>query len=390
MTRSDIVLGVDFGASFSTAAVFVNGRFDFALDGRGEPCVPTAVHFPKRGQPITGMEAVRSRTSDPANTIVSFKRLLGAAYDSEERRFVDSVTALRLKKGRNGEILIKTVQGERSPVEVASLVIRALKDSAERRLGTRIVRAVMTAPARASQLTRSETELAGRMAGFKQIKLIPEPCAAALSFGLDGVAQDRRFLVYDFGGGTFDSSLIEQQGELFRVFGSDGDECLGGDNFDAELAKFLAGEIWRTSGVDVTKDRLLWDQTVQKSELAKRALSSQPATTVRFRDAGASQSLDGLTVNLHRDLVDNLWAELVHRSLERSARTVVNAGARPKELAGVMMVGGTTLVPVVRSRVKEVFAIPCAHREDAQTAVASGAALFAARRFQLSQDGWAT
>jgi molecular chaperone DnaK (HSP70) len=377
-------MGIDFGASFSTAAVFMGDRVHFALDGRGEACIPSAVYFPPKGAPVVGAGAAVARSNDPADVVVGFKRLLGHAYDSPARTFADAISAIKLKKGHDGEIRIKTVQGEHSPTEVASMVMRELKALVETRFRTKFERVVVTAPARASAGARQETAMAARLAGFKTVELLPEPVAAALSFGLAKTPSDRRFLVYDFGGGTFDSTVVAQRENDFDVFAHDGDECLGGDNFDAELARWVAGEMWRTVGRDPTKDRILWDRVVRLSELGKRALSSAIETTIRIDDG----DVRGPTaIKVSRTVVESIWRELVERSIATSARTVVAAGSRPSDLAGVMLVGGTTFVPMIQSRVKEVFRIPCGWSADAQTAVAAGAALFGAGRLSVAA-GW--
>ncbi len=380
----EIVIGIDFGASFSTAAVYVNERVHFALDGRGDACIPTAVYFPPKGPPVVGAEAALMRARDPTDVVVGFKRLLGSPYESPERQFVDSVTAVRMRKGHHGEVRIKTTQGEHSPPEIAAIVMRELKALVETKLRARIDRAVVTAPARAPLAARQETLAAAHMAGFREVELLPEPVAGALSFGVGRAEQDRRFLVYDFGGGTFDATVVAQRGDLFEVFASDGDQCLGGDDFDAELARWIGNEMWRTVGLDPTKDRVLWDQVVRMSELGKRALSSSAETNIRIRDAGAKGTV---AIKVPRVAAETLWRELVERSISTSARTVVAAGARPVDLAGVMMIGGTTFIPLIQERVQEVFQIPCGWSEDAQTAVAAGAALFGSGRLQVSA-GW--
>jgi molecular chaperone DnaK (HSP70) len=379
-----LAVGLDFGASFSTAAVFSAGRLHFALDARADACIPTAVHFPSKGAPVVGAEAMAMRARCPSDVVFGFKRLLGSTYESPARRFADTVTPLRLRKGPQNDIRIKTMQGEHTPVEVAAIVIGDLKRNLETKLRAKIDRAVVTAPARSSSLARSETIAAARMAGFRSVELLPEPVAAALSFGVGNRQGDRRFLVYDFGGGTFDSTVVVQQGDRFEVEATDGDECLGGDNFDEELAKHLANEMWKVECCDPTKDRVLWDQVVRAAELAKRALSSALDTVVRITEAGTSQPI---AIRVARATMELVWQALVERSIATTATTMLAASARPKDLTAMMLVGGTTFMPMIRSRVRDVFQVPCGWSEDAQTAVAAGAALKAGGRLSVSA-GW--
>lgn len=378
---SERILGIDLGTTYSTAAVVIDGRLHFAVDGRGEASIPSVVNFPRSGPPVVGAEAVRLRATDPQNTVFGIKRVLGRPGSSAAARLLDAVAPFKLKAGpgeAESAVVVRT--GEHSATEVASLILRHLRERAELRFG-RVAKAVVTVPVMATPAVREAMVRCGRMAGLEVIRIVAEPCAGGVARGMGAVGVGPLpVLVYDFGGGTLDATVVQRDGPRLRVLSAGGDDCLGGDDFDTAFASWVASGLYRLHRVDVSRDTVLRDRIQRQCELVKRALSASPEARFQVRDAftvgGNAQHLDYL---VNRDHLAPLWAELVDRSIVAAARTVEEAGLTDAaQLGAVLLIGGTTYVPQVRAGVAQAFARPCVVEEDPQTAVARGAAMLAA------------
>lgn len=377
---SELVLGIDLGSTYSTAAVVIDGRFQYAVDGRGESSIPSVVHFPKAGPPVVGSDAVRLRAADPTNTVVGIKRVVGRPADSPAARLLDQTAAFRIKAQGKGEVSVVVRSGEYTASEVASLILRYLRERAEVRFGGRIGKAVLTVPVAATAAVREAMVRCGRMAGLEIVRIVSEPCAGGVARGMgaSGVGS-APVLVYDFGGGTLDATVVQRDGLKLRVLASGGDDCLGGDDLDTAFARWVANGVFRQHGVDVTRDVVVWDRIQRQCELVKRALSSAPEARYQLRDAfsvgGRVQHLDFM---VRRDHLAPHWAELVDRSISASAQALDQAGlGELSRLGAVLLIGGTTFVPQVRVGVAQAFPRPCVLEDDPQTAVARGAALLA-------------
>ena len=380
-TSSELVLGIDLGTTYSTAAVVIDGRLHFAVDGRGEASIPSVVHFPKSGPPVVGSDAARLRGTDPENTIFGIKRVVGRPVDSPAARLLDAAAAFRLKaQPGSGEAAVVVRSGEFTASEVASLILRYLRERAELRFGRRIGKAVMTVPVMASPGVREAMIRTGRMAGLEVTRIVSEPSAGGVARGMGATGVGSApVLVYDFGGGTLDATIIQRDGLRLRVLSAGGDDVLGGDDFDMAFGRWVASGVYRLHGVDVTRDAMVWDRIQRQCELVKRALSSAPEARFQVRDAfqvgGRMQHLDYV---VRRDHLAPVWAELVDRSIVAAAGTVEAAGIQDTQrLGAVLLIGGTTYVPQVRAGVAQAFARPCVIEEDPQTAVARGAAMLA-------------
>jgi molecular chaperone DnaK len=377
---SELVLGVDLGSTYSTAAAVVDGRFQFAVDGRGETSIPSVVHFPKVGPPVVGSDALRLRATDPANTVVGIKRLVGRPADSPAARLLDQVAAFRIKAQGKGEASVVVGSGEYTASEVASLILRHLRERAELRFGRRIEKAVLTVPVHVTATVREAMIRCGKMAGLDVVRLVSEPCAGGVARGMGAAGVGAApVLVYDFGGGTLDATVIQRDGLKLRVLSAGGDDCLGGDDFDAAFARWVADGVYRQHGVDVTRDVVVWDRIQRQCERVKRALSSAPEARFQLRDAfsvgGRVQHLDFM---VRREHLAPHWAELVERSIAASAQTLQEAALGDlSRLGAVLLIGGTTYVPQVRAGVSQAFPRPLVIEDDPQTAVARGAALLA-------------
>jgi molecular chaperone DnaK (HSP70) len=379
-STSEIVLGIDLGTSYSTAAAAIDGRLHFVLDARGEACVPSVVHFPRSGPTLVGTEAERLRSSDPLNTVFGVKRLIGRSADSPSARLLDASSAFRIKAQPGDEAAVLVRSGQHSASEVAALILRYLRERAEARFGRRICKAVLTVPVAAPQSVRDAMVRAGRMAGLEVLRIVAEPCAGALARGLgDASWAAAPLLVYDFGGGTFDATVVQRDANQLRVLSAGGDDCLGGDDFDVVFARWIADGIYRTRAIDVTHDAVLWERIQRQCELVKRALSAAIEARFQVKEALGAAGQQHLDYLVRREHLAPLWAELVERSVQAAAETVRESGLAIGDLGAVLLIGGTSYVPQVRAGVAQAFPRPSAVEDDPQTAVARGAALLAAQ-----------
>lgn len=381
MVPEEIVLGIDLGTSFSTAAAYVRGRLYLVPGKGGEPCIPSVVHYPAGGRPpLVGAEAERYRMAEPDASVSGVKRILGRQADDPEATVFQANSAVRVVKAPSKKAILETRHGQVTPEEVAALIFRHLKERAEERFSTRIHKAVLTLPATAESRVGEATKMAAERAGLQVVRTLSEPAAASIAYHLDHQVGHRRLLVYDFGGGTFDCTLLDQSDGGFRTASAGGDPCLGGDDLDQALAHQIAAFLFRSRRVDITKDVVRWERLIHRCEQTKRALSAHPAASFRLPDAfsadGRSQEL---TLNLHRDDVEPKWQPLIDRSLKATANMLMQAGLRPDDVEATVLVGGTCYVPAVRRAVQRLMGKPPVVSSNPQTAVAMGAAVVAGR-----------
>lgn len=376
---SEVILGIDLGTTFSTAAAVVEGKFQYALDARGEACIPSVVHFPKSGPPIVGADADRFRASDPLNTIFGIKRVIGRGADSPPARLLNAAAPFNVKQHSSGEACVQTRAGDVTASETASIILRYLRERAEQRFGKRITKVVLTVPVQAGKDVRDTMVRCGRMAGLEVVRVLNEPVAGALARGIGGAGAIREpMLVYDFGGGTLDAAVVQRDAEAVRVLSAGGDDCLGGDDFDAAFAKWIASKVWGAHSVDITKDAILQDRIQRQCELVKRALSSKSEARYFVPDAiGSAGRLRSIELTVTREQLRQPWAELVQRSIDASMQTLEGASLKPTDIGQVLLIGGTTQIPQVRAAVAQAFPRPLAIENDPQTAVARGAAMLA-------------
>ena len=384
---SEIILGIDLGTTFSTAAGLVDGKVHFALDGRGEACIPSVVHFPRSGAPIVGAEADRLRGTDPANTVWGIKRLIGQACDSPAARVLNASCAFGIVAPPGGGEAMVVAQGRQMPAtEVASLLLRHLRERAEIRFQRRITKAILTVPVTATAAVKEAMLRCGKMAGLEVLRTLPEPVAGALSRGIDvSQATAPPFLVYDFGGGTFDATVVQREGMKLRVLAAGGDDCLGGDDFDLAFSRYVADMLYRFHYVEAPKDAILWDRIGRQCEKVKRALSCAPSSRFYLPDAfRVREQMRALEFEVTRKQLEAPWSDLVERSVECTKQVLADAGLMRTQVGQLLLIGGTTFVPQVRQRVAQAFDRPLLAEEDPQTAVARGAAMLAAGKHLLA------
>ena len=377
---SELTLGIDLGNSFSSAAVRFNGQTYFVPDRRGEPCIPSVVYFPRQGAPVVGAYALRMRQYEPGHTVSGIKRILGRRFDSPEVRLLQAHSAVTVAKSPQGEPLLRTHASDHSPIEIASLIFRHLRNLAENRFRTPVRKAVLTLPACATPEVEHATVQAARSAGLDVLRTITEPHAAALAAELDRPEAYRHLLVYDFGGGTFDVTALDQNGGQFLPLSLGGDGCLGGDDFDHAMAELASAHIWKTTKVELSNDIERWERLVHEAEQTKRALSARDVAPLRMKDAYSHRGKDrDIDLLIHRSDIGPRWSPLLERSLAVTAQTLLVAGLKPRDVGCTLLVGGTTFVPAVRQAVVKLMGSGVIQHVRPQTAVAEGAAIAAVR-----------
>jgi len=367
------ILGIDLGTTFSLVAVFENGRPRVLPGANGDPLLPSVVSFPAGAPPLVGREALARTSLDPARTVHSVKRLVGrSAADlgpdlaSLPYRVVDAP----------GRALAMVDLGDRlaSPQEISGLVLKACRQRAARALGVpeeRLTRAVVTVPAYFDDAQRQATREAARLAGLEVVRMVNEPTAAALAYGLDRQGASR-VAVYDLGGGTFDLSVLELQDGVYRVLSTCGDTRLGGDDFDRAIVERMAGEIRAKTGRDVLEDAGARAALRMIAEAVKRRLSGAEEAEFVYHDPAA-----GIAWRRSIGVIEfqNWIAPLVQRTLDLGARALADAGLKPEDLDEVVLVGGSSRVPLVKAAVRGWFGRAPHDRLDPDQVVALGAAV---------------
>lgn len=374
------MLGIDLGTTFSTAALVVNGKFHYATDERGEPCIPSVVHFPKTGAPIVGAEADKLRQTDPENTVWGLKRVIGRPLETPQARRLQASAVFKLVGQGAPEVKVRVRTGEYAASEVASMLLAHLRQRAATRFGQQIKKAVVTVPVQTPRHVRDDMVRIGKMAGLEVLRVVAEPIAGALARGIAGAADSGEpRLIFDFGGGTLDVTVVQHAEGRVNVLATGGDDSLGGDDFDTEFARFIANQVWGSHQLDVTKDAVLSDAIQRMSERVKRALSANPSARFFIPEAlGVKGRRWDIDLAVTRETLAPVWAELVRRSVEVTRSTLDAACIDPASLSVISLIGGTTFIPQVREAVAGAFGRPLDVEADPQTAVARGAAFLGA------------
>jgi molecular chaperone DnaK len=372
----DLLLGIDFGTSYSSAAVLIDGKVDFVVDD-GDAAIPTVVHLPKRGEPLIGRPAARMLHANPSSTIVSIKRLLGRTVRDVEVARVNVGVGFRIAESPTGRVLVKLQTGDLACEQIAGYVLSRLRMLAERRFGGQAIGAVIGVPATCSGYYIEALRVACRLAQLELLQVVPEPVAGALAMGMHAEPGTRRIATCDFGGGTFDVSLLEQDGTRFTPVLSDGDDYLGGDDLDEAFAGGVAGAVFGRCRFDMQSDRVRWRELITRCESVKRILSSRREARLTMPDAyveaGAHRDID---IMIDRTWIEARWATLVDRAVEVVGRSLARAGWKANEVDDLLMIGGTSLVPLVRRQLSACFPHKrIVQSEAANLAVATGCAL---------------
>ncbi len=347
------IIGIDLGTTNSCVAV-MEGKDPRVIENEeGGRTTPSVVAFDDKGGVLVGQVAKRQAITNPENTVFSIKRFVGRRFGevSEEMKMVPFKTA----ESKNGDAYVEVRGKEYSPPEISARILQKLKRAAENYLGEEVTEAVITVPAYFNDSQRQATKDAGRIAGLEVKRIINEPTAAALAYGLDKKTNEV-IAVYDFGGGTFDISILEVGDNVVEVISTNGDTHLGGDNLDQRIIEFLAAEFKKDTGLDVSEDRVVLQRLKEAAEKAKIELSSTMETEVNlpFLTADAAGPKHML-LKISRSKLEQLVGDLVERSLEPLRRALADAGKRPGDINEVILVGGSTRMPLVQKTVEEFF-----------------------------------
>ncbi|HEX5760038.1 MAG TPA: molecular chaperone DnaK [Thermoanaerobaculia bacterium] len=347
------IIGIDLGTTNSVVAVMEGGEAKVIPNAEGNRTTPSVVAFTKSGERLVGQVAKRQSITNPKNTIFSIKRFMGRKYDevSEEMKMVP----YQVERGPNGDVVI-VVEGKRySPPEISAMILQKLKQAAEDYLGEKVERAVITVPAYFNDSQRQATKDAGKIAGLNVERLVNEPTAAALAYGLDK-KKNEEIAVYDFGGGTFDISILEVGEGVVEVKATNGDTHLGGDNIDQRVIEWLLEEFKKDQGIDLGRDAMAMQRLKEAAEKAKIELSSAQETEINlpFITADASGPKH-LAIRLTRSKLEQLVEDLVKRSVPPCKQALRDAGLEPKDVDEVVLVGGQTRMPAIHKQVKELF-----------------------------------
>jgi molecular chaperone DnaK len=352
-TNSKKVIGIDLGTTNSVVAVMEGGQPAVLVNQEGSRITPSVVGFTKEGERLVGQVAKRQAVTNPENTVFSIKRFMGRKFS--EASGDQQRVPYRIVASDNGDVWVETRSKKYSPPEVSAMVLQKLKQAAEDYLGEPVTDAVITVPAYFNDAQRQATKDAGKIAGLNVLRIINEPTAAALAYGLDK-KKDETIAVYDFGGGTFDISVLEVGEGVVEVKSTNGDTHLGGDDIDQRVIDWIAAEFKKTDGIDLTKDRVAVQRLKEAAEKAKIELSSALETDINlpFVTADATGPKH-LAMKLTRAKLEQLVDDLLQRTMEPVKKAIADAGLDPRKIDEVVLVGGSTRMPKVQQLVKDYF-----------------------------------
>ena len=346
-------IGIDLGTTNSCVAVLEGGDPTVITNTEGERTTPSVVAFDRRsGERLVGQLARRQAVTNPERTIYSIKRFMGRRFDDVKQEA--GRVGYQVKSAPGGDIRIAVDDKEYSPPEISAMTLQKLKRDAEEYLGEEVTEAVLTVPAYFEDAQRQATKDAGRIAGLNVKRIINEPTAASLAYGMDK-AEDQTILVFDLGGGTFDVSILELGEGVFEVKATSGNNHLGGDDFDAKVVEWMVSEFRRVEGIDLSKDKMAAQRLVEAAEKAKRELSSTTSTSINLPFITADQNgPKHMDLTLSRAQFNNLTAELVEATAGPVRQAMEDAGLQPGQVDQVILVGGSTRIPAVQEQVKEI------------------------------------
>ncbi|MHA6718215.1 molecular chaperone DnaK [Sphingomonas sp. RS6] len=349
------VIGIDLGTTNSCVAVMEGGKPKVIENVEGARTTPSIVAFAKDGERLIGQPAKRQAVTNPDNTIFAVKRLIGRRFDDPVTKKDTELVPYTIARGSNGDAWVKAGGEEYSPSQISAFILQKMKETAESYLGESVTQAVITVPAYFNDAQRQATKDAGKIAGLEVLRIINEPTAAALAYGLDK-DNNKTIAVYDLGGGTFDISVLEIGDGVFEVKATNGDTFLGGEDFDSTIVQFLADEFKKAEGIDLTKDKLALQRLKEAAEKAKIELSSAQTTEVNLPFITADQNgPKHLVKNITRADLERLVDGLIKRTLEPCRKALADAGVKADAIDEVVLVGGMTRMPKVRQVVKDFF-----------------------------------
>jgi molecular chaperone DnaK len=349
------VIGIDLGTTNSCVAVMDGGKPKVIENVEGTRTTPSIVAFAKDGERLIGQPAKRQAVTNPENTVFAVKRLIGRRFDDPLTKKDMELVPYNIVKGANGDAWVKAGGEDYSPSQISAFILQKMKETAEAYLGEKVEQAVITVPAYFNDAQRQATKDAGKIAGLEVLRIINEPTAAALAYGLDK-SENKTIAVYDLGGGTFDISILEVGDGVFEVKSTNGDTFLGGEDFDSKIVEYLADGFKKDEGIDLRGDKLALQRLKEAAEKAKIELSSAATTEVNLpfitADANGPKHL---VKTITRADLEKLVEELVKRTLEPCKKAIKDAGVSASDIDEVVLVGGMTRMPRVREVVKDFF-----------------------------------
>ena len=367
------IIGIDLGTTNSVVAVMEGGEPKVIENAEGARTTPSVVAYKKDGERLVGAPAKRQAITNPQNTISSIKRFMGRFYDEVEDEIEE--VPYTIVKGENNTARVKVGDREYTPQEISAMVLQKLKQTAEEYLGEEVTDAVITVPAYFNDAQRTATKEAGKIAGLNVRRIINEPTAASLAYGLDDESE-QTVAVYDLGGGTFDISILELGDGVFEVMATYGDTHLGGDNFDKHMIDHIADTFQKEQGVDLRNDPMALQRLKEAAEKAKIELSSSTTTTINLPFITATdEGPKHLNMDLNRATFEKLIGELVENTIPQMQKAMKDAGVSKDEIDEVLMVGGSTRVPLVQETVTDFFGREPNRSVNPDEVVAIGAAI---------------
>ena len=369
------IIGIDLGTTFSAMAVVEGGEPKIIENKEGARTMPSVVAVAKNGEILVGIQARRQQITNPKNTISVVKRLIGRRFSDPEVQRDKQLLPYEIRQDQDGGVEVKMGEKWYKPPEISALVLRKFKEDAEAKLGEKITEAIITVPAYFDDSQRKATKVAGEIAGFVVKRVINEPTAAALAYGLQK-KKDEKIAVYDFGGGTFDISVLEVSEDTIEVKATGGDTHLGGEDFDQKILNWLVGQFKKDQGIDLSQDPLALQRLKEGAEKAKIELSSATETEINLpfitSDASGPKHL---LFRLSRLQLEAMVKEYLDKSLELMTQTLKEAKLSPKELDEVVLVGGQTRMPAIQEAVKALFGKELNRSINPDEVVAIGAAI---------------
>ena len=367
------IIGIDLGTTNSCVAVMEGGSPTVITNSEGGRTTPSVVAFTKAGETLIGQPAKRQAVTNPENTISSSKRFIGRMYDEVGTEI--SEMPYKTIKGKNGEVIITAQDKEYAPPQIGAMVLQKLKQTAEEYLGEKVTEAVITVPAYFNDSQRQATKDAGAIAGLNVRRIINEPTAAALAYGLDK-QKDEKIAVFDFGGGTFDISILELGDGVFEVKSTNGDTHLGGDDLDQALVDYLIREFNKSDSIDLGKDPMALQRLRETAEKAKCELSTSKQTDINLPFITADSSGPRhLNISLTRAKYETLIEKLINRTIKPCEKAIKDAGLKASDIDEVILVGGSTRIPMVQKIVKNIFSKEPNKGVNPDEVVAIGAAI---------------
>ncbi|ACL25562.1 MULTISPECIES: molecular chaperone DnaK [Chloroflexus] len=370
------VIGIDLGTTNSVVAVVEGGDVVVIPNAEGSRLTPSVVAITKSGERVVGQVARRQAITNPENTIFSVKRFIGRKFNEPSVQRDKELVPYQLTAAPNGDVRVLMAGREYAPPEISAMVLQKLKADAEAYLGEPVTQAVITVPAYFNDSQRQATKDAGKIAGLEVLRIVNEPTASALAYGLDKKGKDELVVVYDMGGGTFDVSILELSDGVVEVKATSGDTHLGGDDFDQRIIDWLADEFQRENGIDLRTDRVALQRLKEAAEKAKMELSTLMQTEISLPFITADSSgPKHLSVTLTRARLEQLCADLIERSMGPVRQALRDAGLQPHQIDEIILVGGQTRMPAIQAAVRNFFGKEPNRSVNPDEVVAIGAAI---------------